>query len=153
MNETTKPTVVKKTTKAKTVEEQNPTIQSLENHDHQPSVRNEAVLLMQQSNKNEVMLGASCASKRVHEGSPIIDKETKQQKVDINTQQPLFYANKYYTTLTFDGGEIETEVTKEQYENVLQEGGRFSCVGRLSPVKVFGQTQIMPVFYSFTRLY
>ena len=140
-------------TETETVEVQNPTTQGLENHDTQPQVRNDAVLLMQQSNKNEVKLGASCASKRIHEGSPIIDKETKQQKVDINTHQPLFYANKYYTTLTFDGGEIETEITKEQYENVLQEGGRFSCVGRLAPVKVFGQTQIMPVFYSFTRLY
>jgi len=137
----------------KNIEEQNPTTQGLENHDQQPSGRNDAVLLMQQSNRNEVMLGASCAAKRIHEGSAIIDKETKQQKVDINTQQPLFYANKYYTTLTFDGGEIETEVTKEQFEDVLQEGGRFSCVGRLAPVKVFGQTQIMPVFYSFTRLY
>jgi len=138
---------------ATTTQEQNGNVQGLDNHDTQPQVRNDAVLLMQQSNKNEVKLGASCAAKRIHEGSPIIDKETKQQKVDINTQQPLFYANKYYSTLTFDGGEIETEITKEQYENVLQEGGRFSCVGRLAPVKVFGQTQIMPVFYSFTRLY
>lgn len=128
------------------------TTANLENHDPQASARTEAVILMQQSNENTVKMGATCADKRIHQGSAIIDKDTRQQKVNPQTNQPMFYANKYYAVLTFDGGQIETEITEEQH-SLLSIGGRYSCYGRLAPVKVYGNEQIMPVFHSFTRLY
>ena len=131
---------------------QNP---ELENHDSVANARSEAVLLMKQSNQNEIKLGATCTVKKINEGSAIMDKTVTPnvQKIDLNTGEPMFYKDKYFITLTFDGGEVETEVTREQYDDVLQEGGRYLCNGRLSPVKNFGQTVIAPVFYAFTRLY
>ncbi len=122
------------------------------NHDPQPEQRIDAVTLMRQSNENTIKMGATCADVRVHEGSPIIDKESKQQKINVQTGEPMFYANKFYATLTFDGGQLETEITREQKE-LLNIGSRYLCIGRLSPVRVFGQEVIAPVFYSFTMLY
>jgi len=124
----------------------------LVNHDPQPAQRVDAITLMRQSNENTVKIGATCADVRVHKGSAIIDKETKKQKINIQTQEPMFYADKFYATLTFDGGQIETEITKDQ-KDLLQIGSRYLCIGRLSPVRVFGQDTIAPVFYSFTMLY
>lgn len=124
----------------------------LVDHDPRGAARNEAILLMKQSNKNEIVTGATCADKRVHEGSPMMDKETKQPKIDLNTGEVMRYSDKHYVTLTFDGGQIETEVTRDQY-NLLSHGKRYVCYGRLAPVRVFGQEQILPVYYSFTELY
>ena len=134
------------------VTEEQSTTKGLNDHDPKGSAREEMVLLMQQSNKNVVDMGATCADRRIHAGSPMIDKESKQHKINPQTNEPMFYADKYYVTLTFDGGSIETEVEKGQYD-LLIVGKRYSCYGRLAPVRVFGNEQIMPVFHAFTELY
>jgi hypothetical protein len=126
--------------------------QELQNHDPQPQQRVDAVTLMRQSNENTIKTGATCADVRTHEGAEIIDKQTNKPKINSQTGEVMTYADKYYATLTFDGGQIETEITREQ-KDLLEIGSRYSCTGRLAPVRVFGQEVIAPVYYAFTKLY
>ena len=129
---------------------------TLINHDPQPTQRVDAVTLMRQSNENTIKMGATCADIKVREGGPMLDRETKQQKINPQTNEPLFYSDKFYATLTFDGGQIDSEITKEQ-KDLLEIGSRYSCSGRLSKVKIFvngGMAELdLPVYYEFTKLY
>jgi len=130
-----------------------PKKEELHNHDEVLNTNEQFAVFMKQSNANEVRTGATCADIRVLEGNPIIDKETKLPKVNPDTGEVMKWNDRYFAVLTADGLEFETEITKEQYENVLTVGSRFLCIGRLSKIKHYGQEILAPVYYAFTKLY
>lgn len=103
-----------------------------------------------QREENIATLGARCMAKRIQVGSPIIDKQTQQQKVDGNGA-PLCYPDKHYVTLQFMGGELEKEVTQEQYES-MEEMRMYYCKGYIGEVKKFGNSFIEPIFTSYTKI-
>lgn len=126
----------------------------LVDHDPRGTARNEAILLMQQSNRNLVEMGATCADKRFKEGNEIIKDGIAQ--IDPNTGEVKKYADTYYVTLTFDGGEAEAKITKEEYDH-LRIGGRYLCSGRIGKVKIYVNNSMselmMPIYTSFVELY
>lgn len=104
-----------------------------------------------QREENVATLGARCMAKRIQVGSPIIDKQSGQQKVHPQTGEPMCYPDKHYVTLQFMGGELEKEVTLEQYES-MEEMRMFYCKGYIGEVKKFGNSFIEPIFTSYTKI-
>lgn len=110
----------------------------------------ELELKQQQREENSVSIGARVMSKRIQNGSPIVDKDTKEQRVDGNGI-PQCYPDKFHVTLQFMGAEIEKEIKQEQYE-LLEEMRMYSCKGYIGEVKKFGNTFVEPIFTSFTQI-
>lgn len=106
-------------------------------------------LKMQQRELNEVRIGARLVSKKVQLGSPVIDKDTKEQKV-VNGV-PQTYASKYFVTIQFMGSALETEVSNETYDS-LEEMKTYLCEGYIGEVKRYGTSYIEPVFRKFTQI-
>ena len=96
-----------------------------------------------------VVLGATVVSKREHLGSPIIDKETKQQKLMGGV--PQCYPTKYYVTLQAMGLELETEITVTEYD-AFQDLRKYLCEGRMGIVKKFGTEYVEPIFTKYTLI-
>lgn len=111
--------------------------------------RREDELKQAQREENKVYLGCKVMSKRVREGSPIVDKDTRQQKMVNGVPQK--YDDKYYATLVFMGAELETEVSKENYE-MLEEMKTYYCEGYIGEVKVFGTSVVQPIFRKYTQI-
>lgn len=110
---------------------------------------NELELKQRQRETNLVQMGAFVQELRIQEGSPIIDKQTQQQK-EVNGI-PQCYPNKYYVRLQAMGLELETEVQQSIYES-LEENRTYLCEGRVAIVKKFGSDYIEPVFKKFTLI-
>lgn len=110
---------------------------------------NELELKQRQRETNLVQMGAFVQELRIQEGSPIIDKQTQQQK-EVNGI-PQCYPNKYYVRLQAMGLELETEVQQSIFES-LEENRTYLCEGRVAIVKKFGSDYIEPVFKKFTLI-
>lgn len=110
----------------------------------------ELELKQRQREINQVQMGAYVQELRVQEGSPIIDKQTQQQKVDASGF-PQCYPNKYFVRLQAMGLELETEVSQTIFDN-LEENRTYLCDGRIAVVKKFGNEYIEPVFKKFTLI-
>lgn len=109
----------------------------------------ELELKQRQRETNLVQMGAFVQELRVQEGSPIIDKQTQQQK-EVNGI-PQCYPNKYFVRLQAMGLELETEVSQTIYDS-LEENRTYLCDGRIAVVKKFGNEYIEPVFKKFTLI-
>jgi hypothetical protein len=118
----------------------------------QEVARQNAIFLKQQQQREEniVSMGARVVEKRVHQGSPIIDKQTSQQKIDAHGV-PQCYPDKFFVTLQFMGGELEKEVTPDKYDE-LEELKMYYCQGYIGEVKRFGNSFIEPIFTKFTKI-
>lgn len=106
-------------------------------------------LKLKQREKNSVEVAGNVTELIQIDGKPIIDKETKQQKEIAG--ELAFYPNKYTLKLTFDGGELETPITKEWFSS-LTLGDRYLAIGRLARVTEFGNILIKPVFSNFQKI-
>ena len=102
-----------------------------------------------QREMNEVKIGARVMSKRIQNGSPVIDKDTKEQKV-VNGV-PQTYASKYFVTIQFMGSSLEAEVSNETYD-ILEEMKTYLCEGYIGEVKRYGTSYIEPIFRRFTQI-
>jgi hypothetical protein len=111
--------------------------------------KEEFLLILKQREKNSVEVAGNVTELIQIDGKPIIDKETKQQK-EIGGEL-AFYPNKYTLKLTFDGGELETPITKEWFESLIL-GERYLAIGRLARVTEFGNILIKPVFSHFQKI-
>ena len=112
--------------------------------------QNKALELKQsQREQNKVVLGARVQELRIQNGSPIVDKETKQQKI-VNGE-PQCYPNKYYVKLQSMGVELEAEIS-EITHNELEQFKTYQCEGYIGIVKFFGVEQIAPIFNKFTLI-
>lgn len=103
-----------------------------------------------QRETNKVVIGARVQELILKEGSPIIDKETKQQKIGPDGVA-LCYPNKHFVKLEAMGVSIETEISKVNFET-LEEHKTYLCEGHIGLVKKFGNDFIEPIFRHFTRI-
>ena len=124
----------------------------LQNHDSQGQARVDALAIVRQSNQNAVRLGATIAKKEKIDGIPVVIKDTKELVYDEKTGEQKFYPDRWSITLEFNGGSLETEVSKDLF-NSLQVGARYSAQGRIGFVKLYGKEQLLPVFDNFVFLY
>lgn len=106
-------------------------------------------LKLKQREENIISLGATLTELTEIKGSPILDKETKQQK-EINGVL-AFYPNRYSCKLAFNGGEIETPIKENDFHS-LKINARYLTTGRLGEVKEFGNVVIKPIFSHFIEL-
>jgi hypothetical protein len=123
----------------------------IDNHDIQGKQNSDALAIMKQSDQNAVRLGVTIADKRIQMGSDKRDKEGNPL-IDHNTGEPMKFPDTFYVTVAFNGGSIETKVSQEQYENLI-DGARYNARGRFLPVKSYGKVETMPVFNQFVFLY
>lgn len=107
-------------------------------------------LKQEQRDCNLVKLGCRVMYKEVIQGKPIIDRETKEQRLD-NQGKPASYPDKYKATLMFMGGEIIIDVSLNDYET-LELHKSYLCSGHYGEVKVFGQAVMQPIFTQFTKI-
>lgn len=110
----------------------------------------ELQLKQQQREQNELKLGARLVSKRIQEGSPVIDKDTREQKIVNGIPQK--YPDKYFVTLQFMGAELETEVKDKIIFDDLEEMKTYFCVGYIGEVKRFGSSYIEPIIRKYTLI-
>lgn len=106
-------------------------------------------LKQEQRELNEVRIGARVVIKRIQLGSPVIDKDTREQKV-VNGV-PQTYASKYFVTIQFMGSALEAEVSSETYDS-LEEMRTYLCEGYIGEVKRYGTPYIEPIFRKFTQI-
>lgn len=107
-------------------------------------------LKQQQREMNEIQLGARLILKRVLNGKPIIDKDTNEQKVFNGI--PQCYPDKYFVTLQFIGGELETEIKDSNIFDSLEQNKMYLCTGYLGEVKNFGVSELKPIITKFTQI-
>lgn len=110
----------------------------------------ELELKQEQRETNKVVIGARIQELILREGSPIVDKDTKQQKVSPEGVA-LCYPNKHFVKLEAMGVSIETEISKENFET-LEEHRTYLCEGHIGLVKKFGSDFIEPIFRRFTKI-
>lgn len=103
-----------------------------------------------QREENSVVIGARVVLKEEKEGSPIVDKETKMQKLDANNV-PMCYPTKYFVTIQFIGGSLVLELSSKLFDTV-QETFVYSCEGRMGLVKNFGTEVMTPIITNFIKL-
>jgi hypothetical protein len=120
--------------------------EQLQNHEKSLS----PIEIQQLSQQNAIRLGVVVSDKRVIQGGDKKDKDGNLM-VDNNTGEPLRYPDTYKVSLSFMGGELENDITHEQYQQ-LKINCTYSARGRLAPVKVFGKVEILPVFNQFVLL-
>lgn len=102
-------------------------------------------LFMESYNRNEVKIAGTVRSKYLGEPKPKVDKETKQQILIDGI--PQFWEPFRSVSITFDGGELDIKLTKEQFEQV-QEGVRYLFVG----TKGLNYGQVTDKFHSITQI-
>jgi len=102
-------------------------------------------LFMENYNRNEVRVAGTVRSKYLGEPKPKVDKETKQQI--LVDGMPQFWEPFRSVSITFDGGELDVKLTKEQFETV-QEGTRYLFVGS----KGLNYGQVTDKFHSITQI-
>ena len=107
-------------------------------------------LKQEQRETNKVSIGARVVDLKILEGKPVIDKVTNQQKL-VNGV-PQNYQDKYYVTLQFLGSSLETEVKTRQVYDSFELHKTYFCEGYLGEVKKFGDSQLEPIFTTFTKL-
>ena len=114
-------------------------------------VQREQMALMRKLTANEVRLAGTIRGLRVSEGKQRFKKDDKGNYTDepvLDDQGNVqFWANKYYVTLAFEGGELDILVSEDSYNN-LQMGNRVLFEG--SKGTRFGQVQ--DIFHSHTVL-
>ena len=113
-------------------------------------VNKELELKQEQREANTVVLGAKIVDKRTNQGQPVIDKASGQQKV-VNGV-PQCYPDKYFVTLSYDGGSLETEIKKQEVYESFETNKRYYCEGYLGFQKLFGVDTLMPIFTRFTKI-
>ena len=104
----------------------------------------------EQREMNSVRLGARVISKRVVNGSPIVDKTTGEQKVLGGI--PQTYSDKYYVVLQLVGAELETEIKDFTVFDSLEENKTYFCEGRIGEVKNYGVSSLAPIITKFTKI-
>jgi len=110
----------------------------------------ELELKQEQRESNKVELGAKVVELRTNQGQPVIDKSSAQQKV-VNGI-PQNYPDKYFVTLSYDGGSLETEVKSKDVYDSFEVNKRYFCKGYLGFQKVFGVDTLMPIFTNYTKI-
>lgn len=100
---------------------------------------------------NKVDIGAVVAKLEKINGKPILDKETKQPRLD-NDGVPQCYPDKFKVTLQFLGGELVTDISAHEYSEILKVGHRFYCQGYMGLVKDFNVSTMKPIFTSYTEV-
>lgn len=109
----------------------------------------ELELKTQQREENKVLLGCKVLEKNIIKGAPIIDKDTKQQK--LLNGVPQCYPDRYRVKLMFLGGELEQNVEDAQYE-MLEEYKSYYCNGHVGEVNNFGNTYIGVKLTNFVKI-
>lgn len=126
--------------------------EELKNQDTVQEQKNSVQSVMRRMRANTITLGADLVEVREQAGKPILDKETKQPKLDENGF-PLNWPSKYYAKFTFMGGEVETEVSEAKYSELVNNINMpYYLEGRLAKVRSFGSEIVAPVFTSFELL-
>lgn len=113
-------------------------------------INKELELKQEQREANKVELGAKVVDTRVNQGAPVIDKTSAQQKV-VNGV-PQCYPDKYFVTLSYDGGSLETEIKSKDIFDTFETNKRYFCEGYLGFQKIFGVDTLMPIFTKFTKI-
>ena len=98
-------------------------------------------LKQKQREENIVSLGCTVISKETVKGSPIVDKQSGQQKINLQSGEVMCYPDKYKATFQFVGGSITQEINEDKFEQ-LQELQKYYCIGYLGEVKRFGNELI-----------
>lgn len=110
----------------------------------------ELELKQEKRETNKVELGARVVDTRVNQGQPVIDKASAQQKI-VNGV-PQCYPDKYFVTLSYDGGSLETEIKSQDVFESFEINKRYFCEGYLGFQKIFGVDTLMPIFTKFTKI-
>lgn len=110
----------------------------------------ELELKQEQRESNKIELGAKVVELRTNQGQPVIDKASGQQKV-VNGI-PQNYPDKYFVTLSYDGGSLETEIKSKDVYDSFEANKRYFCQGYLGFQKVFGVDTLMPIFTTYTKI-
>jgi hypothetical protein len=108
---------------------------------------------LQQLEANEVTLGVKVIKLTELEGKDKVDQHGNPIIKNPETGEVEKWAPSYYATVTFNGGELQQRVTKEQYSE-LQTEKRFVAKGRLvlvTPEKGF--PYMKPEFTGFHRIF
>lgn len=108
---------------------------------------------LQQLEANEVTLGVKVIDLKELEGKDKFDQHGNPIIKNSETGEIEKWAPSYYATVTFNGGELQQRVTKEQY-NLLEKEKRFVAKGRLvlvTPEKGF--PYMKPEFTGFHRIF
>lgn len=106
-------------------------------------------LKLKQREENLISLGCTIVDLIQIDGKPIMDKESGKQK-EVNGE-PAFYPNKYTCKISFNGGELETPISKKEFEALIRQE-RYLAKGRLGEVKEFGTSTIKPIFSDFIKI-
>lgn len=107
---------------------------------------------LQQLEANEVTLGVKVIELKELEGKDKLDQHGNPL-VNPHTGETEKWAPSYYATVTFNGGELQQRVSKEQYFQ-LEKDKRFVAKGRLilvTPEKGF--PYMKPEFTGFHRIF
>jgi hypothetical protein len=108
---------------------------------------------LQQLEANEVTLGVKVIKLTELEGKDKVDQHGNPIIKNPETGEVEKWAPSYYATVTFNGGELQQRVTKEQYSE-LQLEKRFVAKGRLvlvTPEKGF--PYMKPEFTGFHKIF
>lgn len=100
---------------------------------------------------NSIQLGCTVRDLEVRQGSEMRDKKTNELIVDNRTGETMRFADKYYVTLSFNGGSLTQEVRGHIYGD-LQINNDYFCIGYLGEVNDFGKVKISPIFTEFQNL-
>lgn len=114
------------------------------------NINRELELKQEQRETNKVELGAKIVDTRTNQGQPVIDKASGQQKV-VNGV-PQCYSDKYFVSLSYDGGSLETEIKSKDVFDSFELNKRYFCEGYLGFQKIFGVDTLMPIFTKFTKI-
>lgn len=106
-------------------------------------------LKLKQREENIISVGCTVVDLIKIDGKPIIDKESGKQK-ELNGE-PAFYPNKHSVKISFNGGEIDTPISKDIFES-LELNQRYLAKGRLGEVKEFGTSSIKPIISQFIKI-
>lgn len=99
---------------------------------------------------NSLQIGVTVKDMDSKDGSPILDKTTKEPLYD-NYGNPRHYPNKFYVTFLFQGASLTQEVKEKDYL-VLAPNKKYFATGYLGEVSSYGKTEIAPIFTSFELL-
>ena len=96
-------------------------------------INKELELKQEQREANKVELGAKVVDTRVNQGAQC-------------------YPDKYFVTLSYDGGSLETEIKSKDIFDTFETNKRYFCEGYLGFQKIFGVDTLMPIFTKFTKI-
>ena len=157
MNETIKPTVVKKTTKAKTSEETQAFLsgdldEKLNNFEEKTFTLEQMEEMMnrkfEQREKNSVQLGATLQEITEYRGEK---KDKLGNIILLSDGTPDYYPTSYTAILVYNGGSLDAAITPD-IAKTLVAGKRYYCEGIIGECRSYGKTYMGPNFSKFTQL-